>query len=107
MSLQSNDLPDQGSAGRLSARHGRTTCGGDAPDRRKSSSQWANAGLIPCHRVPGTRKYRFLRDEILGWLKELPSASADDEEEEDRSGLTVLLTVGAARPDAAGRRSGR
>lgn len=41
--------------------------------------KWANAGLIPCHRVPGTRKYRFLRDEILGWLKELPSASADDE----------------------------
>ena len=44
--------------------------------------KWANAGLIPCHRVPGTRKYRFLRDEILGWLKELPSASADEEEEE-------------------------
>ncbi len=50
--------------------------------------KWANAGLIPCHRVPGTRKYRFLRDEILGWLKELPSASADDEEEEETTPAT-------------------
>lgn len=44
--------------------------------------KWANAGLIPCHRVPGTRKYRFLRDEILVWLKQLPSDSAEDEEGE-------------------------
>ena len=50
--------------------------------------KWANAGLIPCHRVPGTRKYRFLRDEILGWLKELPSASAEDEEEEETTPAT-------------------
>lgn len=36
--------------------------------------KWANAGLIPCHRVPGTRKYRFMRDEILSWLAKLPGA---------------------------------
>lgn len=38
--------------------------------------KWANAGLIPCHRIPGTRKYRFMRDEILAWLANLPSSGA-------------------------------
>jgi excisionase family DNA binding protein len=44
--------------------------------------KWANAGLIPCHRVPGTRKYRFLRDEILGWLQQLPGQSPEEAIEE-------------------------
>lgn len=47
--------------------------------------KWANGGLIPCHRVPGTRKYRFLRDEILTWLKALPSESAEEEDVESLS----------------------
>jgi len=25
-------------------------------------------GRIPCHRFPGGREIRFLRDELLGWL---------------------------------------
>jgi excisionase family DNA binding protein len=29
-------------------------------------------GRIPCHRFPGGREMRFLRDEVLGWLAALP-----------------------------------
>lgn len=29
-------------------------------------------GRIPCHRFPGGRELRFLRDELLGWLATLP-----------------------------------
>jgi excisionase family DNA binding protein len=46
--------------------------------------KWANAGLIPCHRVPGTRKYRFMRDEILSWLANLPGAGAQGRERAKR-----------------------
>jgi excisionase family DNA binding protein len=29
-------------------------------------------GRIPCHRFPGGREMRFLRDELLAWLAALP-----------------------------------
>jgi excisionase family DNA binding protein len=29
-------------------------------------------GRIPCHRFPGGREMRFLRDELLDWLAALP-----------------------------------
>lgn len=29
-------------------------------------------GRIPCHRFPGGRGMRFLRDEVLSWLAALP-----------------------------------
>jgi excisionase family DNA binding protein len=29
-------------------------------------------GRIPCHRFPGGREMRFLRDELLVWLASLP-----------------------------------
>ena len=29
-------------------------------------------GRIPCHRLPGGRGMRFLRDELLDWLAGLP-----------------------------------
>jgi hypothetical protein len=29
----------------------------------------ARGGHIPVRRLPGTRQYRFLRDEIVGWLQ--------------------------------------
>lgn len=88
MSVQSNDLPTRAKAEDyplvmdvpLVAEMLLT----DANQVRK----WANAGLIPCHRVPGTRKYRFLRDEILVWLKGLPSASNEDELEGEEVGQT-------------------
>ena len=31
-------------------------------------------GRVPCHRFPGGRELRFLRDELLTWLAALPSA---------------------------------
>lgn len=29
-------------------------------------------GKVPCHRFPGGRELRFLRDELLGWLAAQP-----------------------------------
>jgi excisionase family DNA binding protein len=29
-------------------------------------------GRLPCHRFPGGREMRFLRDELLAWLAALP-----------------------------------
>ena len=40
-------------------------------------------GRIPCHRFPGGREMRFLRDELLGWLAELPG-----EDQSSSSGRT-------------------
>jgi hypothetical protein len=51
--------------------------------------KWANAGLIPCHRVPGTRKSRFMRDEILSWLANLPGAGAQQRERGKRGAGTT------------------
>jgi excisionase family DNA binding protein len=31
---------------------------------------WAREGVIPSHRAPGARKFRFLRHEIFEWLIE-------------------------------------
>ncbi|MCO6502382.1 MAG: helix-turn-helix domain-containing protein [Acidimicrobiales bacterium] len=31
---------------------------------------WAREGVIPSHRAPGARKFRFLRHEIFEWLVE-------------------------------------
>ncbi len=39
-------------------------------------------GRVPCHRFPGGREMRFLRDELLGWLGDQEGVnrapSADD-----------------------------
>ena len=32
----------------------------------------AREGRIPCHRFPGGRELRFLRDELIDWLREQP-----------------------------------
>lgn len=32
-------------------------------------------GVLPAHRVPGGRVYRYLRDEVLGWLAEQPGGA--------------------------------
>ena len=31
---------------------------------------WAREGVIPSHRAPGARKFKFLRHEIFEWLVE-------------------------------------
>lgn len=30
-------------------------------------------GVIPAHKMPGGRVFRYFKDEIVGWLRELPS----------------------------------
>jgi len=34
-------------------------------------------GRVPCHRFPGGRELRFLRDELLEWLADLPGQALD------------------------------
>jgi excisionase family DNA binding protein len=43
---------------------------------------------VPCHRFPGGRGLRFLRDELLAWLAELPGA---DQSTSTRRDLDVVL----------------
>jgi excisionase family DNA binding protein len=39
-------------------------------------------GRLPCHRFPGGREMRFLRDELLAWLAALPG---DDQSSSGRT----------------------
>jgi excisionase family DNA binding protein len=45
-------------------------------------------GRIPCHRFPGGRELRFLRDELLAWLAALPG---DDQSSSARTHQTDPL----------------
>jgi excisionase family DNA binding protein len=45
-------------------------------------------GRIPCHRFPGGRELRFLRDELLAWLAGLPG---DDQSSSARAHQTDPL----------------
>ena len=42
-------------------------------------------GRVPCHRFPGGRELRFLRDELLEWLAELPGQSSPDQNWPDQN----------------------
>ncbi len=42
-------------------------------------------GRVPCHRFPGGRELRFLRDELLAWLSALPG---DDQSSSGRTHQT-------------------
>lgn len=33
-------------------------------------------GVIPCHRLPGGRTFRYFRGEVLDWLRSLPVGDA-------------------------------
>ena len=39
----------------------------------ESLRMFVREGKIPCHRFPGGRDMRFLRDELIEWLRGLPS----------------------------------
>jgi len=52
-------------------------------------------GRVPCHRFPGGRELRFLRDELLEWLAELPG-------QPDPSLPDQSLTVRTHATDAIG-----
>ncbi|MGH8982561.1 MAG: helix-turn-helix domain-containing protein [Acidimicrobiia bacterium] len=38
----------------------------------ESLRQFVREGKIPCHRFPGGHEMRFLRDEVIDWLRRLP-----------------------------------
>jgi len=38
----------------------------------ESLRQFVREGKVPCHRFPGSRELRFLRDELIEWLQQLP-----------------------------------
>lgn len=38
----------------------------------ESLRRMVREGRIPCHRFPGGREMRFLRDELIEWLGSLP-----------------------------------
>ncbi len=35
-------------------------------------------GQLPAHRLPGGRAFRYLKDEILEWVRDQPAHVADD-----------------------------
>jgi excisionase family DNA binding protein len=41
-------------------------------------------GKIPCHRFPGGREMRFMRDELLAWLKAQPGSDQSTSTERAR-----------------------
>jgi excisionase family DNA binding protein len=49
-------------------------------------------GRLPCHRFPGGRELRFLRDELLEWLAAQPGTGADAEH---------VVTQGVVAPTGA------
>lgn len=46
---------------------------------------WAREGVIPSHRAPGTRKFKFLRYENFEWLGENRYEPKDDETQASRT----------------------
>jgi len=47
----------------------------------------AREGRIPCHRFPGGRELRFLRDELIEWLREQPGEDQSSTTESARARL--------------------
>jgi len=41
---------------------------------------WAREGVIPSHRAPGARKFKFLRHEIFEWLVENRYEPGEDDD---------------------------
>jgi excisionase family DNA binding protein len=37
-------------------------------------------GVIPAHRIPGGRSFRYLKDEILDWLRAQPATMDEPQE---------------------------
>lgn len=37
-------------------------------------------GVIPAHRIPGGRSFRYLKDEIIDWLRAQPATMEEREE---------------------------
>lgn len=37
-------------------------------------------GVIPAHRIPGGRSFRYLKDEIIDWLRSQPATMEERED---------------------------
>lgn len=37
-------------------------------------------GVLPAHRVPGGRTYKYLKDEVIDWLRAQPAHNPAEEE---------------------------
>lgn len=42
-------------------------------------------GILPSHRVPGGRTFKYLKDEVLDWLRAQPAHNPPVEEQEESS----------------------
>lgn len=49
---------------------------------RKLSRQ----GVLPAHRLPGGRAFRYFKDEVLAWLREQPAHNPGPEQPVDSPG---------------------
>lgn len=38
-------------------------------------------GILPAHRVPGGRTFKYLKDEVLDWLREQPANNPPEDAE--------------------------
>ena len=54
-------------------------------------------GTIPAHKMPGGRMFRYLKDEIVAWLRDLPS--------HDQTGAQTSGTTSTSDASAADRTS--
>ena len=42
-------------------------------------------GVLPAHRVPGGRSYKYLKDEIISWLRDQPAHNPAEDVEAETS----------------------
>lgn len=42
-------------------------------------------GVLPAHRVPGGRSYKYLKDEVISWLRDQPAHNPAEDVEADTS----------------------
>ena len=40
-------------------------------------------GVLPAHRVPGGRSYKYLKDEVISWLRDQPAHNPAEDAEAD------------------------
>lgn len=40
-------------------------------------------GVLPAHRVPGGRSYKYLKDEVISWLRDQPAHNPAEDVEAD------------------------
>ena len=60
----------------------------------ESLRKMVREGRVPCHRFPGGREMRFLREELLEWLAALPA----DEHTPASAPDAVPVAVAVAHP---------